>query len=68
MPWSDQRLVEGPQVNALIDGLYAKYPQILRGPDLWALTLNRTDYIPSGDVHPTEAGRAAILGAYATIM
>jgi hypothetical protein len=67
VPWSDQKLVEGPQLNAIIDGLYQKYPQILRGPDLWTL-LADTAYIPSGDVHPTPAGEEVILNAYAAIM
>jgi hypothetical protein len=67
VPWSDTKLDEGPQENAIIDGLYQKYPQILPGPDLWTLLAN-TAYIPSGDVHPTEAGRQVILDAYASIM
>jgi hypothetical protein len=68
IPWSDTKTGELQQMNATIATLYTRYPQILRGPDLYALTLNRTDYIPSGDVHPTDTGRQAILTAYATIM
>ena len=67
VPWSDQKLVEGPQQNAIIDGLYQKYPQILPGPDLWTLLAN-TAYVPSGDVHPTGAGQEVILDGYAAIM
>jgi lysophospholipase L1-like esterase len=69
IPWSTGTSIEteGPQMNAIIDGLYQKYPQILRGPDLWTL-LADTAYIPAGDVHPTEAGRQVILDAYASIM
>ena len=68
IPWSDTKVGELQQMNATINTLYTRYPQILRGPDLYALTLNRTDYIPSGDVHPTDTGRQAILTAYAAIM
>ena len=68
VPWSDTNVADLQQMNVMIDALYVKYPQILRGPDLYGLTLNRTDYIPSGDVHPTEAGRTAFLAAYAAIM
>jgi hypothetical protein len=67
VPWSDQKLDEGPQLNAIIDGLYQKYPQILRGPDLWTLLAN-TAYVSSGDVHPTEAGQEVILNGYAAVM
>lgn len=68
IPWSDTKPADIAQMNTIIEQLYVEYPQILRGPDLYTLTLNRTDYIPSGDVHPTEAGRQAILNAYAAIM
>ena len=68
VPWSNTKAADLALMNTAIDGLYAKYPQILRGPDLWALTLNRTDYIPSGDVHPTESGKSAFRAAYAAIM
>lgn len=68
MPWSDQRLTEGPQINAMIDALYAKYPQIVPGPDLWQAFLNRTDLIPPGDVHPNEAGRQELRQQWALAM
>jgi hypothetical protein len=67
-PWSDQRLVDGPLVNAQIDALYLKYPQIVRGPDLWAEFFNRTDLIPAGDVHPNAAGQIALRQAWAAAM
>jgi hypothetical protein len=67
IPWSDQKLVEGPQINAMIDALYAKYPQIMRGPDFWTL-LQNTALIPSGDVHPTAQGQVVIRQAWAQVM
>jgi hypothetical protein len=70
MPWADVPLIQtnGPIVNGMIDALYAKYPQILRGPDLWAAFLNRTDLIPSGDVHPNAAGQEVLRQQWAAVM
>ena len=61
MPWSDTAGVQanGPIINQAIDALYVKYPQILRGPDLWTAFMNRTDLIPSGDVHPNSRARSS---------
>jgi hypothetical protein len=58
IPWSTQKTSDGPTLNQMIDNLYVQYPQIIPGPDLWASFLNRTDLIPSGDVHPNAAGQA----------
>ncbi|MDF3068180.1 MAG: lipolytic protein family [Polyangiaceae bacterium] len=58
MPWAkvDGIQVDGPPINAAIDALYEKYPQIYRGPDLWKAFTDRTDLIPEGDVHPNGEG------------
>lgn len=56
VPWSDQKLEEGPLLNQQIDALYTKYPQILRGPDLWQAFENKLELIPHGDVHPNADG------------
>jgi hypothetical protein len=70
MPWSDTAGVQanGPIINQAIDALYVKYPQILRGPDLWAAFMNRTDLIPSGDVHPNSMGQEFLRQQWATVM
>jgi lysophospholipase L1-like esterase len=70
MPWSSSSniLTNGPQMNQQIDALYTKYPQILRGPDLWAAFLNRTDLIPSPDVHPNSAGQEFLRQQWAQVM
>ena len=70
MPWSDTAGVQtnGPIINQAIDALYVKYPQILRGPDLWAAFMNRTDLIPSGDVHPNGMGEEFLRQQWATVM
>jgi len=68
MPWSDQRLDRGPMINASIDALYAKYPEILHGPDLWAVFLNRNDLIPPGDLHPNDLGKEEQRKAWAQVI
>jgi hypothetical protein len=68
MPWSDARLEEGPMINAMIDALYAKYPQVVRGPDLWAGFTNRGDLIASGDVHPNQTGQLEWRKMWAAMM
>jgi hypothetical protein len=70
VPWADDAtvLARAPGFNAIIDSLYVKYPQILRGPDLWAFFYGRTDLIPSGQPHPNDAGREALRGQWAGLM
>ena len=68
VPWSDQKLDEGPLLNQAIDALYVKYPQILRGPDLWQAFENRLDYIPAGDVHPNGEGQEFLRGEWAKVI
>lgn len=70
MPWSDipDQLAKAPSVNAQIDALYLKYPAILRGPDLYAAFQGRTDWIPSGDVHPNDAGQRELRRLWALAM
>jgi hypothetical protein len=70
MPWSDTASAQanGPIINAAIDALYVKYPQILRGPDLWTAFMNRTDLIPSGDVHPNSMGQEFLRQQWANVM
>lgn len=67
MPWSASA-TEGPAINQQIDALYAKYPQIVKGPDLWALFDGRTDLIPADDIHPNAAGQEVLRQAWATTM
>jgi lysophospholipase L1-like esterase len=70
MPWADgaDTQMKGPIINGIIDDLYKKYPQIVVGPDLWALFLNRTDLIPSGDIHPNSAGQEVLRTAWSTVL
>ena len=64
----DPRLEERVAINAQIDALYSKYPEILRGPDLWAGFEGRTDLIPTGDVHPNGDGQAELRRLWAEMM
>jgi hypothetical protein len=70
MPWSDSPGIQtdGPLINAQIDALYAKYPEILPGPDLWAFYTGRTDLISSGDIHPNAMGQAELRKLWAHTM
>ena len=69
IPWgcTSQIGTYGPVFNQQIDALYNAYPQIVRGPDLWAFfqanpnLINKT--APNGDadcVHPTADGYIAL--------
>jgi hypothetical protein len=68
MPWADQRIDRGPVINAAIDALYKKYPQVLRGPDLWTVFKDRNDLIPPGDLHPNDAGKEVQRQEWAKMM
>jgi len=70
MPWSQSANIQtdGPLINAQIDALYKKYPEILPGPDLWATFKDRTDLIPAGDVHPNAAGQVELRKTWATFI
>ena len=52
----------------LIDALYVKYPQIVHGPDFWAVFSGRTDLIPADDIHPNDAGQEEFRKQWAIVM
>jgi lysophospholipase L1-like esterase len=58
IPWGKTATVQAnvPALNAKIDQLYATFPQIVRGPDLWTLFQQNPGLIQDGDVHPTTDG------------
>ncbi len=68
VPWSNTKLDEGPLLNQQIDALYAKYPEIVKGPDLWKAFEDRLDYIPAGDVHPNAEGQEFLRGEWAKVI
>lgn len=49
-----------PKLNKKIKELYAKYPQIIKGPDLWTYFKNNPDKLSSDGVHPNKEGYAAL--------
>ena len=65
VPWSNTKLEEGPLLNQQIDALYLKYPEIVKGPDLWQAFENHLEYIPAGDVHPNGEGQEFLRGEWA---
>ena len=71
IPWQDDPTVDANivQMNMAIDALYAKYPQILPGPDLYATFLNRPDLYPdAGGPHPNSDGEEVQRAAWAKTM
>jgi acyl-CoA thioesterase I len=68
MPWSSGDAAKGAAINQQIEALYAKYPSIVKGPDLFAAFKDRLDLIPMGDVHPNDPGREDLRKQWATAM
>jgi lysophospholipase L1-like esterase len=58
IPWGKHPNIQrcGPGLNAKIDALYSAYPQIIKGPDLWALFQHNPQLISSDSIHPTATG------------
>jgi hypothetical protein len=67
MPWASGS-TEGAMINQQIDALYAKYSDVVKGPDLWAFFDGRTDLIPMGDVHPNSQGQEELRKQWALSM
>jgi lysophospholipase L1-like esterase len=63
--WSWQHRDGIPLLNAQIDTLYAAYPAIVRGPDLYALFSQRPSLIAMDGLHPSDLGTAALRDAWA---
>jgi lysophospholipase L1-like esterase len=49
-----------PPLNAQIRELYRAYPEVIPGPDLYAYLERNQSEISADNVHPTDAGYAAI--------
>lgn len=62
IPWGPAANIQScaPSLNAQIDNLYAAYPQIVRGPDLWAFFKAHPKLISSDQIHPTAQGMSAL--------
>jgi len=61
IPWARTSNIQncGPGLNAQIQALYAAYPQIVKGPDLWTFFKNNPTLIGSDNLHPSTAGYGA---------
>ena len=56
----------GPAMNQKIQQLYAVYPQVVHGPDLWAFFTAHPELM--NGLHPTPAGYAAMRQQWADAM
>ncbi len=71
IPWARTANVQrnGPLLNQQIQQLYAAYPRIVRGPDLWTYFQNNPGLISGDDLHPSEGpGMAAYRQQWANQM
>jgi lysophospholipase L1-like esterase len=61
IPWARTTYIQeqGPILNAVIEQLYADYPEIVRGPDFWQYFKENQHLLSRDDLHPTAAGYAA---------
>ena len=70
IPWSAEAGVanNAPQYNERIDALYAKYPQVLKGPDFWTVFQGHRDWLGPDGVHPSPKGYGMMRKAWAETM
>jgi len=70
IPWARASNVVscGPGFNTKIQQLYSAFPQILRGPDLWAFFESHQSLISGDNLHPSPAGYAALRQQWANAM
>jgi len=69
IPWSrDSTYARNiPDLNAQIEKLYRKFPQVVPGPDLYTYFKNNPGYISPDNVHPTDAGYATARSLWASV-
>jgi lysophospholipase L1-like esterase len=69
MPWAPAAAVQscGPSFNTKIDQLYAARTQIIPGPDLWSVFLNKSSWF-ADTLHPNDTGYAEYRKAWANAM
>jgi lysophospholipase L1-like esterase len=65
MIWPNQDQEKPLAKLAEIDRLYADFPEILRGPDLYNRFLGHDEWIAPGDIHPTGEGMEELRRAWA---
>jgi lysophospholipase L1-like esterase len=57
-----------PALNAQIQKLYRAFPAVIPGPDLYAYLEANQGYISADNVHPTQAGYAAVRTQWASVV
>jgi hypothetical protein len=69
VPWAEDasHQMNAQLINAKLDMLYNQYPDVVKGPDLWAALLNQTD-LYQDNLHPNPQGREVYRQAWATAM
>ena len=70
IPWARTQDVQncGPGLNAKIQQLYANFPQVVHGPDLWQFFFTHQNLISGDNLHPSEAGYVAYRQQWADAM
>jgi len=70
IPWARSANVRtcGPALNARLGSLYAAYPHVIHGPDLWSFFQRNPGLISGDGLHPTAAGYAAYRRQWADAM
>lgn len=70
IPWSPdpERQFHSLDLNAQIYQLYQAYPELVRGPDLWAFYAEHPQLIAADQLHPTAEGYAAYRQLWASVM
>jgi lysophospholipase L1-like esterase len=70
IPWGRTSNIQNcaPGLNARIDALYQAYPQIIKGPDLWAYFQAHQSLISSDNIHPSDTGFGAYRQQWANTM
>ena len=70
IPWArtDNIKANGPVLNQQIQRLYAEYPEIVRGPDLWSYFQANQSLISADNLHPSATGYVALRREWANAM
>ncbi|MEO8970499.1 MAG: SGNH/GDSL hydrolase family protein [Ktedonobacteraceae bacterium] len=70
IPWGRNASIQrcGPALNAEIDKLYAAFPQIIKGPDLWGYFFHNQSLISDDNIHPTAMGMGVYRQLWANAM
>ena len=57
--------VNGPALNAKVREIYQSRPEVVAGPDLWALFSDHPQWISGDNLHPTDTGYGEMRIAWA---